>query len=637
MDYECAYELTAAVFLVLVIVSYGKKSWLDLYVNRCFNQLLCAGVLFTGMDIVVHVLAEKNVGDHIAVRYIISMIPSMAMVIMTMLLCQYFMALSGKLASTRSWQFAAMIFPALAMCVLILSSPVSHLVFYYDAAGLYYKGVLSDLVMVVMNIYILAVCILAFSCPERLQFRYGVVCVLLCVMYNLAIVLQYTVFQNHYLLNFYAIGFMIFVFYILFQNLDRYSDRMSGGFSRAGFRKVIKEKFDYRERFSCLFITIQNYQNIRSICEEDELSEVMGEIGFILRKCGGRHNQFHIHGSDFAVLQKRENESVKLYEEVSKALPETIRIDNRSIPITYGYYMLTLEEAAYDQGEFYKMFISMKKLLREQLDNTKLLRYEGEVQRSIDLELHISRMLKRIMQKKRCDICFNPIMNSETGERHALEAGIYMLRENGKLIPEGAIWAVAREMGYIRELGRITLESAMEQAMEAHMLEHGFKKLVMNVTPLHINSESVIREYQFLSKKYQFPLERLCLEMTEDMSVPFDQMERYLVMLKEQGVSLVLDRYGDSVCNLQGIMKMPFNIVKVSEHMVQRYCEGESDILEYQIKMLRDNGWDICLEGVNNEMRYEKVKELEGVSYLQGEYYSPPVPPERIHLYMEES
>ena len=168
--------------------------------------------------------------------------------------------------------------------------------------------------------------------------------------------------------------------------------------------------------------------------------------------------------------------------------------------------MLTLDEAAYDQAEFYKMVASMKKMLRDQLHDRQLLRYQGEVKRTIDLELQIARMLKKIMQEKRCDVCIVPIVDAHTGQRHAVEAKLYMLRENGRWIPEGAIWAVAKDMGYVRELGRITLESAMEMAMRERILEHGFKKLVVNVTPLHISSETVVREYRFLSKKYEFPL-----------------------------------------------------------------------------------------------------------------------------------
>ena len=124
--------------------------------------------------------------------------------------------------------------------------------------------------------------------------------------------------------------------------------------------------------------------------------------------------------------------------------------------------------------------------------------------------------------------------------------------------------------------------------------------------------------------------------MTEDMSVPFERLDQYINDLIREGITVVLDRYGDNVCNLQGIMKMPFHVVKISEKMVGRYCSGESDVLKYQINMLRDNGWKICLEGIDNEVRYRKVKELGNISYLQGNYYAGVLAPERIHMYMEE-
>ena len=58
MTSEYAYEVIAAIFLIVIMVSYKKKNWLDLYMNRCFDQLLKAGVLFTVVDIVINILRE---------------------------------------------------------------------------------------------------------------------------------------------------------------------------------------------------------------------------------------------------------------------------------------------------------------------------------------------------------------------------------------------------------------------------------------------------------------------------------------------------------------------------------------------------------------------------------------------------
>ena len=58
MRTECAYEVAAVIFLAVIAVSYKKKNWLDLYMNRCFDQLLRAGLLFTFLDVAVRVLRE---------------------------------------------------------------------------------------------------------------------------------------------------------------------------------------------------------------------------------------------------------------------------------------------------------------------------------------------------------------------------------------------------------------------------------------------------------------------------------------------------------------------------------------------------------------------------------------------------
>ena len=53
MRTECAYEVAAVIFLAVIAVSYKKKNWLDLYMNRCFDQLLRAGLLFTFLSSIV--------------------------------------------------------------------------------------------------------------------------------------------------------------------------------------------------------------------------------------------------------------------------------------------------------------------------------------------------------------------------------------------------------------------------------------------------------------------------------------------------------------------------------------------------------------------------------------------------------
>lgn len=634
MKFEYAYELVAVVFLVSVAVSYWSKNWIALRANVIFNVLLSVSVVFTFLDVLAHIIYMGVGEQYVTIRYILSEISCLALVGTFALFFVYFLALTGHLQSYGNIKFLLSMVPAVLIVVLILTTSGSHFLFFYDEAHVYHKGPGDILFLAITYGYSLAMCVLAFLSPSFIKRRDAFLCLILCLVHFGILVLQYTVLQNRYLITFYFSDFMVVVFYLLFQNMDRFSDRMSGGFSRSGFRRVVREKYRYRQRFGGLFISIQNYRNLSGVCDEEEIYEIMGRIGSILRLYGGRHNQFHIHGSDFVVLKKTEEELMELYQYVSKELPETIRLNDRNISINYGYYILTMEEAGYEESEFFKMMSSMKKQLNKQTDSRKLMRYEGEIQQEVNLELYIGHKLKDILKRERCELRFFPVMNASAKKCHALETSIYLVRENGRAISEEAIWSVARDLGYVKELGRVVMESTMECVTQEQVLQRGIRKIAINVTPLHVSAASNVNSYKELAQKYHFPLDRFCMELTEDMSVSYEIMKEQLNDLNASGVSLILDRYGENVCNLQGIMQMPFSTVKVSGQMVQRYCCGESDILEYQIKMLRENGWDICLDGIDNEVQYQKVKDL-GVDYFQGMYFSHPLAPEQLH-YVED-
>lgn len=634
MRFEYAYELVAVVFLLLVAVSYRSKNWLSLRANRVFCVLVNVSVVFILLDMFIHLAYAAPGFRFFHEKYILSAISCLELLGTGVLFFIFFLALTGHLKSYWSWSFWLFMLPAVILSVLVLTAPWNHLIFFYDEAAVYHRGPGDILFVAITYGYFLGMCILAFMNPAFVKRRYAFVCLLLCFVYMGALVLQYTVLENRYLITFYVSSFMVVVFYLFFQNMDRFLDRISGGFSRSGFRRVVREKYRYRERFGGLFITIRNYQNLSSVCDEREMYDIMGRIGSILRHYGGRHNQFHIHGSDLVVMKKTEDELVQLYRWVSGELPDVIRLNGRNITINYGYYVLTMEEAGYEENEFYRMLSSMRKQLHNQTDSRKLMRYEGEVQKEVDLEMYIGDRLKEILKRERCELRFFPIIDATTGKCHALETSIYLTRENGRAVSEDAIWSVARDLGYVKELGRVVMESTMECVTRERVLQRGIRKIAINVTPLHVSATSNIRIYKELAEKYHFPLNRFCMELTEDMSVSYDIMREQLNDLNESGVSLILDRYGENVCNLQGIMTMPFSTVKVSGQMVQRYCRGESDILEYQIRMLRESGWDICLEGIDNEIQYQKVKDL-GVSYYQGMYFSHLLAPEQLH-YMEE-
>ncbi len=635
MGYEYAYELMAAVFLVIMIACYHRKNWLMLRANVVFQIMLCVSVLVSLIDITASWLWKHRFFHTEEARGLAAGLAAAGMVIMLVVFLTYLLALTERLDFIHDKLFLVVLAPAAVVCLLFITSPWNHIVFYYigDKKGVELGGGSSLAALVILG-YWLAVVGTILSAGKEIRPIRKICMLVLLVLPLLTIFFQYYVWKGSSCLLYYSMSLLVAYCYMFFQNKERYSDRISGGFSRAGFRRVVQEQCLYQQDFACLSIDIQNYQNIANICDEEGIAQVMGQIGSVLRKLGGRHNQFHIHSSEFLVMQKSVEEGIRVYEDALRALPQTMRIDNRTIVINYAFYLLTMEEAQDNPGDFYQILSSMKRQLKFQTDKRKLMRYEGSVKEAVDTELLIGRKLKRILATRENEIRFVPVIDAQVGRTVGLECLLFMNKDNGETIPMEDIMEVAKEMGCMNAIGSIFLENVLDLVTREHILDHGIQRLHINILPLQICSEIMVRSYQDIAAKYKVPMDRICLEITEDMGVSYEVMFQYASLLKEAGACLLLDQYGINVCNLQSIMDMPFDIVKIHRDLIKWYCSGESEILEYQVKMLQEAGFQIGLDGIDSQEDLEKLRHMTP-DYLQGDLYAKPMAAEKLMVLMK--
>ena len=100
---------------------------------------------------------------------------------------------------------------------------------------------------------------------------------------------------------------------------------------------------------------------------------------------------------------------------------------------------------------------------------------------------------------------------------------------------------------------------------------------------------------------------------------------KQLQAINEKGFKCVLDDYGTGYSNLTRLKKCPFINIKLDMSLVWDYCESPDEILPAMIKAFKSMNFGITAEGIENEQMAEAMKAL-GCDYLQGYYYSKPLP-----------
>ena len=97
--------------------------------------------------------------------------------------------------------------------------------------------------------------------------------------------------------------------------------------------------------------------------------------------------------------------------------------------------------------------------------------------------------------------------------------------------------------------------------------------------------------------------------------------------LADAGFELSLDDYGSGYSNMNYMLNLPFKMIKIDKYIVwAAYADEKAEIaLAATIKMIKELGMTVLAEGVEEKDQADWLIEL-GCDYLQGYYYSRPVP-----------
>ena len=137
--------------------------------------------------------------------------------------------------------------------------------------------------------------------------------------------------------------------------------------------------------------------------------------------------------------------------------------------------------------------------------------------------------------------------------------------------------------------------------------------------------KDLAESFEKLINEYNISPEKIHLEITEasitDEIIMKDQIDK----IKQKGFELSLDDYGTGYSNASRLKHFPFHNVKIDMSLIWDYCKQPDIILPTLVKTFRQSGYTITAEGIETKEMAAAMEEI-GCNYLQGMYFSPPLP-----------
>jgi len=245
--------------------------------------------------------------------------------------------------------------------------------------------------------------------------------------------------------------------------------------------------------------------------------------------------------------------------------------------------------------------------------------------------------MQQALAEGQFEVHYQPIVDAVTEKLVSMEAlARWPHPEEGMISPAEFI-PIAERTGLILSLGEYVLRTVCNQIKVWDSAGCNGFRVAVNLSARQFENNvpdlvgGIIRETGISS-------DSLALEITEGIAMKnIEQNIRMLEELRELGVSISIDDFGTGYSSLQYLKRFPLNTLKIDQSFIRDITTNNDDLkITIAIIGLGQNlGLKVLAEGVETKEQVEILRS-NGCDYIQGYYYSRPLPAHELLPYLEE-
>lgn len=233
---------------------------------------------------------------------------------------------------------------------------------------------------------------------------------------------------------------------------------------------------------------------------------------------------------------------------------------------------------------------------------------------------------------------YQPIVDARNNTMHGVEALLRWQHPRQGMISPMLTATLAEEVGIIDKLGLWALKEAISQ--RARWTEEGIGDfyISVNVSPYQLESHDLSKKIIALLQEHDLPSSALQIEITESVALTNSPaITHNLAVLHHYGVSIAMDDFGVGHSSLLYLRAQPFTTLKLdgsfsSDILLQ---PANLDIISTIHDLCNLLSVEMIVECVENEEQLRSLLAI-GAHNIQGYYFSPPLPPEKLGSFVEE-
>lgn len=632
MRYIVDYEVCAVFFMVLLlIIISGNKKLADfqskiyriytygIFVNICLDIVTCfTDYYFKRVPLVLNILLNSV---FLACQF---MIPTLFTV--------YLYLRVNNTHRLRARSLFPCFIPALAGLFLILTNVWTHWIFYFDATG-YHHGSLHGYLYVNALIYSLISLLYSFWALRYIPLRQCCVTWGMITVSLLPTLIQYLL--PNYMLSGVGTAAAAYLIFFTDENTVVYVDSLTGALSREAFIYHIKNARKKNKAEKIFIIALDNFKLVNEIYGIEGGNELMTALVQALKKDYPDSCIFRFGGDTFAVIVDALAETIKELDRIRRILGKTWHLQDAEIQMSA---CICLIHPIYHTKEDLIRAIDYSISQAKSIGKGQFFEMDEQSSGNLSRRTAIEQAIMQSIEANRFEVHYQPIYDVKKRRIHSMEA---LARLNvpgyGYISPEEFI-RVAEQNGTIIQIGMLVLEETCRFIQDYDLKSKGIEFIEVNLSVVQCMKITIYKDIMEILEKYHIPPTMINLEITESAAAYSETLLiRNMARLSLMDVTFSLDDYGSGYSNIQYLVDLPFSIVKIDKYIIWAAMEKVSSrkVVENTINMFKDINLKIVAEGVEDENMVQMLADM-GADYLQGYFFSKPVPKEEAIKCLEE-
>jgi len=424
-----------------------------------------------------------------------------------------------------------------------------------------------------------------------------------------------------------------------------YHDTLTGLPNRTLFQDRLEQTIitakRNKEKMALLFIDLDQFKKINDTLGhhigDEVLIEASKRFKDVLRE---EDTLSRLGGDEFTVILKNlksEKSAATVAQKLVESMKKPLKIKKNLLHLSSSIGISIYPSDASNQEDLLKFAdAAMYKAKEEGRDNFQF--YSTEMTQQAFKKVILENSLRIAIKEEQFDVYFQPQYDVETEKIAAMEALVRWNHPHMGIISPIEFIPLAEENGFIIEIDKIVMKKAMKTFSNWYKEGYNPGKLSLNLSMKQLNTDTFISDLFKSMQESDFELKWLELEVTEGqvMKNPQESIKK-LKRLSELGITLAIDDFGTGYSSLSYLKKLPLNKLKIDRSFIKDIPHDEDDIsiTKAIIALAKSLNLNIIAEGVETEEQKEFIKNHE-CPYIQGYYYSKPLPQKEIEKLLQK-